>query len=1234
MSALQRRIIEFLDAELDHSLGSYRVARDRLARLASSIEQDRLNTGKENGEFLAKLTANMRRFNHDLNEIAGGLGVKAAGVRTRQATPDWVPFSRDLVNNEVVTDAGSMSWIAAYYGATQCGLRVAPERLDEFVLLKAILLSRGALPRDDGRRDTSVEPQLPSDLVRRERADRHKYRLHEAKKAGVEFHRADAADSGAIPESDDGSIPDEHAAVLQEVAKSHMGSDRDNALARFVLHALSDGHLLLHVVDVQRSRPIGRRLSHDALSSQDDARSAKALARSIVLNTFVWTVCRTAPWIFAESKGERNQMTGQYWRSWAHCRPMRTMWIATQLSLLAIYRRSHAHMLAGDLDAAYQDLHKLQASIREASRRLRLASMQVDGANAFLETLDALADFRVGMLYRQSGDQRTTLKYLRRSYEKLERLKAGEGSSEAVVNSRWVIELQLALGKSCYELGKHKAAIRWYLTSWRSLLELLGDAVGGRLTIDPLDAAIEWLNLVVDEPELHKVDLLEVLGPAVAQIEAFRVDERFRAIAGEILLHLGHILFVLNLDTVEERPEIDRAPSDTPAEIGGGDKARRTAPVGGVQSVAKSVAWRLLRRAWKLDRANTLAASNLLRAGLRGHARDNGELPERLVAVIDGNADGSDSPSTEATTAGSTAMVPIKAKKQWSGGRSEADGLSRLFDAQLLRMLWRAARGKNINESTTDADATIDRDVARDLLRDFLIHTDSIESRKSQVYSNLVKPRLAAAATTSGEAALEFICLRRYSSAYPILPRPREFRSDGGGYFVRVHPGGGGGTALGIAVDPGTGYIDCLYRERLSVADIDVILVTHDHVDHASALEPLLAIRHEARKFSKKGVIRPIWILGNESIFRRLSAISMYTGSNDIKLVNLADTDQTRLEEVASALTDALANLVPSGVDSPAAVLTLDALPSSEIDGTGHVDAMKNASTGLLITLGVEGGPSRSIAVGGDLPNVPADAAWTPAWERAFQSDLLVAHLSTVPMTELRKLSGLGELHLTPALAKEAARLEQIWHGLGDDMEARFKYALWLEYKVREDVFEAVGPLDCDEALEPWRLPEGHPYLQGTMRLARAFRDSVASDADQRPEHARRQFLIGELSEELGSVRNKIALRITKRIFNRPDPRAPAEYADCRAITADIGMRSILSTDPESEEVRVQCSTCALDFDMTTDERLHPLSDITEVCVKGENEGIFYSCAAHRPDGQVVDPTFVERHERFDVFGR
>jgi hypothetical protein len=70
----------------------------------------------------------------------------------------------------------------------------------------------------------------------------------------------------------------------------------------------------------------------------------------------------------------------------------------------------------------------------------------------------------------------------------------------------------------------------------------------------------------------------------------------------------------------------------------------------------------------------------------------------------------------------------------------------------------------------------------------------------------------------------------------------------------------------------------------------------------------------------------------------------------------------------------------------------------------------------------------------------------------------------------------------------------------------------------------------------------------------------------------------------------------------------------------------------QKSQVKVLCTTCDLDNDLVDSERYRPLDDIWEVCVKGEDEGVFYNCGYHDPQSQP-EPTWLQAVDRYDLFG-
>jgi hypothetical protein len=822
VSALQRRLTQFLDLELIHSLGAYRYARDELREVEKLLEEDRQLTGHVEGQFLIELVQIMRRYNHALDE--GHEVFEDFDRHGRHPPPTELPLSRlaRLDGEDLPADSTSrqsLTWVCAYYRAAIHAIGSEPAKRGDdarwqspTARFQRALLSKRA---DAHRVGDGEEPEI-TDVQQRRRTERYVRRYSEAVASGIPHSSLSESPLTEVVQQETADVaPD---AVIETIMNSHLEVDHRQPLSVFVVQVLVDAHLCMHEYEAYCSNPLSGRLSHE------EGAGEQILKRSIALNTFVWTVARTAPWIFAEDEKERPYIVNSYSRAWRNNMPMVAMWNSAQISLLALHRRAYAHTLLGDAQSAYKDYHKLQRNVRATLRRLHHTSIHVDGAVEFLDGLDALADFHIGELYWADRDHTSALRHFKRAQRRMQRLKRGTRHT-VINNSRWFVHLQLNLGKACYELGQHKAALGWYLRTWRSLLELIADDTSGEVHAEAIDAAVTWLDRVTDEPELHKRDVITNLAPVIEQLEAIRVANRFMSLASEVILRLGHLLYMLNLGD-----ELGDEHEPTPAAAG------TVLPEGGLAQIC-------IRRAARLDRASTTARSDLLKLQWRAASAPDSSAKRALEKE-----------------AGSGPAV----KDQWPGGAGNVEAMSRAIEYTLLQQLRFAPQAE-------DVDTTI----ARQLLHSLLTHTDSIEARKSQVHDYLTrKPASDEMPRADDAPALEFVCLRRYSSAYPILPRPHEFRSHGGGYFVRCHPGGKGRETLGIAVDPGTSYVECLYRAGFGLADIDVVIVTHDHVDHASSFEPLLALRFEMRQLNANR--KPLLVLGNRSVIQRWKKIATY----------------------------------------------------------------------------------------------------------------------------------------------------------------------------------------------------------------------------------------------------------------------------------------------------------------------------------------------------------------------
>jgi tetratricopeptide (TPR) repeat protein len=109
----------------------------------------------------------------------------------------------------------------------------------------------------------------------------------------------------------------------------------------------------------------------------------------------------------------------------------------------------------------------------------------------------------------------------------------------------------------------------------------------------------------------------------------------------------------------------------------------------------------------------------------------------------------------------------------------------------------------------------------------------------------------------SGGADNMLVILRDWNSFSPILNResrnqdtagPKEWR--GGGYLL-IWQG------HGIAIDPGVGFVEQLYRKGFSIVDIDTVVVTHCHLDHTRDVESLVDLNYRYNRYMNQRVGTP-----------------------------------------------------------------------------------------------------------------------------------------------------------------------------------------------------------------------------------------------------------------------------------------------------------------------------------------------------------------------------------------
>ncbi|MFA6431815.1 MAG: hypothetical protein WCV91_05520, partial [Candidatus Margulisiibacteriota bacterium] len=110
---------------------------------------------------------------------------------------------------------------------------------------------------------------------------------------------------------------------------------------------------------------------------------------------------------------------------------------------------------------------------------------------------------------------------------------------------------------------------------------------------------------------------------------------------------------------------------------------------------------------------------------------------------------------------------------------------------------------------------------------------EMIRKNQAKLIHDLNVPRVLGHAI--GKNNLRII--HKWNSASPLYSRGV---SQGGGYFLTLR--GGKGEVKGVAIDPGYDFFDIFRDLGMGIADIDALILTHDHDDHTQSVEAILSL--------------------------------------------------------------------------------------------------------------------------------------------------------------------------------------------------------------------------------------------------------------------------------------------------------------------------------------------------------------------------------------------------------
>jgi L-ascorbate metabolism protein UlaG (beta-lactamase superfamily) len=143
--------------------------------------------------------------------------------------------------------------------------------------------------------------------------------------------------------------------------------------------------------------------------------------------------------------------------------------------------------------------------------------------------------------------------------------------------------------------------------------------------------------------------------------------------------------------------------------------------------------------------------------------------------------------------------------------------------------------------------------------------------------------------------------IHKWNSATPLFSQGI---SQGGGYFLTLR--NGRGQSRGIAVDPGYDFFAIFRDVGLGIADIDAIIITHDHDDHTESVEGILSLLAKYNDYNEQKKSKVVDIFGSAGVLLKfhglLSATDLF-GNREInfKLLipgsEIAEVEGTSLME-------------------------------------------------------------------------------------------------------------------------------------------------------------------------------------------------------------------------------------------------------------------------------------------------------------------------------------------------
>lgn len=110
--------------------------------------------------------------------------------------------------------------------------------------------------------------------------------------------------------------------------------------------------------------------------------------------------------------------------------------------------------------------------------------------------------------------------------------------------------------------------------------------------------------------------------------------------------------------------------------------------------------------------------------------------------------------------------------------------------------------------------------------------------------------------------------LHKWNSSTPLFSRGI---SQGGGYLLTLK--NGRGEIKSIAIDPGYDFFDIFRDLGLTIADLDALIITHDHDDHTESVESILSLLAKYNDHNLQKKTKIIDIFGSPGVMLKFQGL-------------------------------------------------------------------------------------------------------------------------------------------------------------------------------------------------------------------------------------------------------------------------------------------------------------------------------------------------------------------------